>query len=225
MPNDGAISRWRGLPSASAARVAPGRSIAASLAALGLSACTAAPPTPAPAAAPSTVTSVVSHCRADERVQFSCPIGAKLVSLCAAGKPGQPGTIASLSYRYGAPGQVENEFVATPGNNRRFFATVSPARPGASVNQLWFDRGDTRYLLTECVGGHCPQPGGLAVLRGDALLMNARCGASALAWFSRELVRFGADAEGSRSMTELLRIEDADNDLQKIYPGRGAPPK
>ncbi len=219
MPNGAAISRWPGSPSA---RPVLNKSLAAALAALGLSACTAAPPAAPLAAAPAAGAPAASHCRSDERVQFSCPIGAKLVSLCAGGKAG---AIASLSYRYGAPGHIENEFVAAPGNGRHFFATVSPARPGASVNQIWFDRGDTRYLLTECVGGSCPQPGGLGVLRGDALLMNARCGAGAQAWFSRELVSFGSDAADSRSLTDLLRIEDADNDLQKIYPGGGAAPR
>jgi hypothetical protein len=158
-----------------------------------------------------------THCRTDERVQFSCQIGSKTVSLCAEGKTG---AITSLAYRYGLRGKIENEFVARPDNSNRFFGSVSPVHPGASVSQIWFDRGHVRYLLTECVGGRCPHGAGLAVLRGDRVLMNGHCVNSAendLAWFSRDLVTFGSDAAGSRSATELLRIEDADNELDKIY--------
>ena len=94
--------------------------------------------------------------------------------------------------------------------------------------QVLFDRGDTRYLLTECTGGHCAQRAGLAVLRGERLLMKAACVRVAdndLAWFARDLVRFGADAAGSRSATELLRIEDADNDIVRIYSASAAAPR
>ncbi len=155
-----------------------------------------------------------THCQAGESVRFSCRIGSKTVSLCAGDK------VAYLAYRYGLPGKIENEFIARPDNGNLFFGTVSPAAPGASVNQVWFDRGAVRYLLTECTGGNCPQQAGLAVLRGDRLLMNGRCARETgtdLAWFSRELVHFGSDAAGSRSSTDLLRIEDADNELEKIY--------
>ena len=163
-------------------------------------------------------------CQPGERVQFSCAVGAKTVSLCARG---EAGTVVALAYRYGLPGKVENEFVARPGNRDRFSATVSPARPGASVAQVWFDRGDTRYLLTEGTGGNCAQRAGLAVRRGDRLLMNAACGRVAEndgAWFARDLVRFGADAAGSRSATDLLRIEDADNDIVRIYGAAASAP-
>ena len=166
------------------------------------------------------------HCLPEERVQFSCRINTKVVSLCAAG---EPGAITSLVYRYGLPGKVENEFVARADNSNRFFATVSPASPGASVKQLWFDRGRVRYLLTECVGGNCRQGGGLAVLDGDRVVMNASCGQSVegdQAWFARDLISFGAedgksDTGNVRSASELLKIEDADNNLEALF-GRGA---
>ena len=156
-------------------------------------------------------------CHADEQVAFSCPVAAKTVSLCTAGT----GRIAALTYRYGRPGRIENEFVARPDNDNRFFATVSPARPGASVNQVWFDRKGVRYLLTECVGGNCPKQAGLAVLRGERVVMNARCTRVTTddhASFAHDLVTFGSDAGTSRSSTGLLVIEDADNALDRVYP-------
>lgn len=161
-------------------------------------------------------------CRDDERVQFSCHIKTKIVSLCATGNPG---ALTALSYRYGTLTKVENEFMAQADNANRFFATASPASPRALIKQIWFDRGDIRYLLTECVGGDCPQDGGLAVLRGNKVLMNERCMpgiAGDQPGFDRTLITFG-DQEGSisadaiQSTTELLKIEDSDNELQQLF--------
>lgn len=159
----------------------------------------------------------VSLCQPDEAVRFSCPIGRKLVSLCAAEKPG---AMAALSYRYGAVGHVEKTFVARTDNGRRFYGTVSPARPGASVSQVWFDQGKMRYLMSACTGGSCAFRAGLAVLQGDRILMNARCNRAEgddLAWFSSDLVKFGSGAADSTSATSLLQIEDADNDIVRLY--------
>ncbi len=170
-----------------------------------------------------------SHCLAEERVQFSCHINTKIVSLCAAGGPG---AITSLSYRYGVPGKIENEFTARADNANLFFATASPASPRALVTQVWFDRADVRYMLTECLGGDCPQEGGLAVLRGDKVLMNARCGGGIEGdqpVFARGLIMYGPsedsprDADKIRSTTELLKIEDADNNIYTLFPNKHGP--
>ncbi len=171
----------------------------------------------APGFTKDTPPAAVSLCQADEAVRFSCPIGRKLVSLCAAGKPGAPEV---LSYRYGAVRHVEKTFVASTDNGRRFYGTASPARPGASVSQVWFDQGETRYLISACTGGSCAFRAGLAVLQGDRILMNARCDRAEdvdLAWFSSDLVRFGSGAADSKSATSLLQIEDADNDIVRLY--------
>jgi hypothetical protein len=151
-------------------------------------------------------------------VQFSCRVGAKTVSLCAAGAAGR---IDRLSYRYGAPGQVENEFSARSDNSGRFQGTVMPAAPRALVRQVWFDRGDVRYLISECVGGSCPYGAGLAVLQGEKLLMNRRCERPAVRgrdMFSRELVAFASDVEGSRSNTPLLELGEYDNGPERLFP-------
>ena len=217
MPIGGPTSWWPRVPSSSRWRFGLG-ALGALVGAAALAF------EPASASAPAAASASATHCQPGERVQFSCAVGAKTVSLCARG---EPGAVVALAYRYGLPGKVENEFVARPDNRNRFSGTVSPARPGASVAQVWFDRGDTRYLLTECTGGNCAQRAGLAVLRGERLLMTAACGRVAendLAWFARDLVKFGADAAGSRSATELLRIEDADNDIVRIYGAAASAP-
>ncbi len=162
----------------------------------------------------------VSHCLANESIKFSCLIiGGKTVSLCTQGKQG---ALDSLSYRYGALGKVEIDFTAKPGNTNRFFATVSPTGSGASVNQVWFNRGKVRYLITECIGGNCKNNAGLAVMSGGRFIMNKYCAFAVpgnhLAWFAQDLVNFGSNPKDSRSSTNLLRIEgDEVNGVEDIY--------
>ena len=170
------------------------------------------------------IIAVVTHCQPDERVQYSCRIGKKTVSLCGGGTAG---ALTSLIYRYGAIGKIENEFVARPETNNRFFGSVGPANPGASISQVWFDKGEVRYLLTECTGGNCPKGGGLAVLRHDRILTNTPCADSEsddLSLFSNDLVRFTSRVESSRSATELLIIQEVHAyDVNKLFPTKDGP--
>lgn len=161
-----------------------------------------------------------THCQPNERIQFSCRIGAKVVSLCAGGEIGKT---TSLTYRYGLIGKIENEFVARPDNKNRFYATVMPANPRAAIKQVWFNRGEIRYLLTECVGGNCPQDGGLAVLHGYKVLMNGHCEIEMerdLGGFSHELADFNLSSSpwNIQSATNLLVVVDADDHFEKIFP-------
>jgi len=164
-------------------------------------------------------------CQPDEVVAFSCPTATKLVSLCAKPEAG-PGA-KQLTYRYGTAKKVELEYAATADNGKSFGATASPAAPGASVHQLWFNRGDIRYLLTECVGGSCPYGAGVAVLNPDKVLMSARCvagGTPSQAFFARSLIEFGNGADDTRPQTTLIKTEDSDNSLEQIYK-TGRPPQ
>ena len=53
---------------------------------------------------------------------------------------------------------------------------MEPVSPRAQIREVWFDRGDIRYLLTACLGGDCPYEGGLAVLKKGKVLSKSRCG-------------------------------------------------
>ena len=177
----------------------------------------AAADAPPAASASASAGADATHCSADERVQFSCRVGAKTVSLCAAGPSG---SIEALSYRYGAIGRVEKAFTARSGLAQRFQGTVMPLAPRAQVRQVWFDSGDVRYLVSQCVGGDCPYAAGLAVLQGDTLRMRRRCEPAAprgQSQFSRELVRFGSDVAGSQAGTPLLELGEYDNRLDQVY--------
>ena len=161
-------------------------------------------------------------CTADELVVFSCVLGPELVSLCATR---QAGVISALSYREGWPGRLTSSHLATADNGQRFQATVSALAPRALVRQVWFEHDGLKVLLSECVGGDCPQQAAQAVFRGDQLLSARRCQRSAddRAWFSRELVKFGADAASSRAASPLLQLDDIDNGIEAAYPMVGKP--
>lgn len=167
----------------------------------------------------------ISLCTPEERVQFSCHVETKMVSLCATGGPG---ALTSLTYRYGAEGKIEKEFVARKDNLNRFFASYSVAGRGAYVTQVWFNWYDVRYLLTECGGGNCPQDAGLAVLRGNKVLMDRKCplyGKGDHPGFAPELIHL-IDVDDPtlgvtqhlHSTTELLRVDESySNEVEKIY--------
>ncbi|GJD56198.1 hypothetical protein [Methylobacterium dankookense] len=157
-----------------------------------------------------------SLCQGDEDVLFSCALGGRVASLCATLKQE---TIERITYRYGTRARIEISYAAESGNGNRFKGTVAPASPRALIRQVWFDRGPFRYLLTECLGGDCVRPAGLAVLRGDRVVKNGGCTGPGndRAWFSDKLVDFKSAVADSRSKTELLVIEDADNMPEKLY--------
>jgi hypothetical protein len=158
-------------------------------------------------------------CTPPQRVMFHCTLGAKSVSLCA-GMEGE--RIASLAFRYGVPGQIEMSYTADAAQGRHFSATAGPLAPRASVRQLWFTHGDSTWLLSQCVGGDCPQSARLSVLQGERIVSNQRCLRSDddRAGFARALVRFGGDASESRSNTGLVVIEDVDHGIERLYPAR-----
>lgn len=163
------------------------------------------------------VATPVTHCKPEEKVLFSCVAGKKTVSLC--GQPG-PGGLVSLAYRFGLPGKVENEYAATPTNGKSFLGTIEPDSPHAEIREIWFDRGEFRYLLTSCLGGDCPYPGGLAVLKRGKVLSSLRCaqGLDSLTAFSSDLVEFGDGVDGSKSHTPLLKLDDYTNKIELLYP-------
>lgn len=164
-----------------------------------------------------------SLCRSDEAIRFNCLTGKKTASLCAAPATGEP---ATLTYRYGTAEKVELEYRATADNKHAFFAFTHQIDPRARINQVWFDRGDVRYLMTECAGGNCSVDGRLAVLRGAKTLMNAECRnpSTSPSAFSRELIQFGSGPDSARSASPLLKWEEAANPVEELYQSEAAKP-
>ncbi len=156
----------------------------------------------------------VTQCHAGEQPLFSCSTGKKTVSLCGAPASGTPQT---LSYRFGVPGKVENEFVASPANHNRFHTNVISLAPRAAVGEVWFDHGDVRYLMSACMGGDCPNLAALTVLKKDRIVANMPCrnDDNLFGGFGPDLVEFG---DAPKPKTPLLVIDDGyDNDADKIF--------
>lgn len=162
-----------------------------------------------------------STCRPDEEVFFSCRLEGnhRIASLCAAPKAGP---IQSITYRYGSDTKSELTYIASVENQNRFLGTVSPVGPKVSVRQVWFQIMDIKYLVTACVGGDCPHRGGLIVFQRDKRLMSRACenDSNGHAWFSSKVVHFSSDLQGSHSNTDLVRLEDYDNNVEVLYPLR-----
>jgi hypothetical protein len=162
-----------------------------------------------------------SSCLADEEVFFSCRLQGnhRTVSLCAAPKAAP---FQSITYRYGGEATNELTYVASVENQNRFLGTVSPVGQKASIRQVWFAIKDVKYIVTACVGGDCPHRGGLIVFRGNNLMMSRACenDATGHAWFSSKVAHFSSDLEGSHSNTDLIQLQDYDNHVDVLYPGK-----
>ena len=196
----------------------PGHPLAAlvlTLAGMGWSGTIAAASAASAPATPSYPAAGSTQCHADEPVLFSCEVGKKVVSLCGSGKTT---SLSAITYRYGLPGSPELEYVANAANGHHFHGLVEPAAPNASVREVWFDNGATRYLLTTCEGGDCAYEAGLAVLRAGKVLSKSRCVRTSpdKAFFDTDMVDFGSDLAGSRSGTSLLQLGEEDNKLEEL---------
>jgi len=160
-----------------------------------------------------------SLCRNGESVLFSCTLrGAnQIVSLCTA--PDAP-PYTSVTYRFGTSTHVKLTHTATAANHKHFSATVSPASPRASVQQVWFEDRGFRYIVTACDGGDCDARGGLIVLKNQRPLLTRACRKNTPGdqpWFSRKALPFGSDPQNISS-TDLIRAEDYDNRIELLYP-------
>lgn len=130
---------------------------------------------------------------------------------------------AHLAYRYGLPGKVELEYRSMPANGLLFHGQVEPVAPNASVREVWFDKGGTRYLMTACEGGDCPYASGLAVLSRGKVLANQHCRRTTpdRGFFAPEFADFGGNLNDSQSRTPLLKLETDENLIEQLYPIEG----
>lgn len=157
-----------------------------------------------------------SLCAAGEKPVLVCQLGTKQAALCVFPVKAP---FASMTYRYGRPGRIELEHAVRGGDPEPFGATVSPANPQAIVHQVWFNAGDTRYVMTACEGGQCAHRSGLIVLGPKGPISARACKVvhGEQPAFARDVVQFGSDLGDSRTSTDLLRFEDTDNRIERLY--------
>ena len=164
-------------------------------------------------------TAEASGCLPEEGVFFSCRLKGndRIVSLCTA--PKAP-PFETMTYRYGTTIKNELTYAASVENHNRFLGTVSPVGPRASVRQVWFQLKDTKYIVTSCIGGDCAHRAGLIIFRGSQLITSKPCGNEngGHPWFASEVVHFGSDLDSSHSNTDLIQLQDFDNNVDVLYP-------
>jgi hypothetical protein len=99
---------------------------------------------------------------------------------------------------------------AAPRN--KFFATNEAYEPRAALSHLWFANGDTRYILSECIGGMCPHSGGIVVAKGNKII--ARIKLSDGSFTADDAVDFATP----KSATPLIQIKYPDGvDMTTLY--------
>ena len=76
--------------------------------------------------------------------------GNKILSLCA---PEQQPPFSKLIYRFGLEGKIELEYIAP--ENGEMFLTSEAINPKASLDIIYFSRGQTTYGISRCGGGNC----------------------------------------------------------------------
>jgi hypothetical protein len=125
-------------------------------------------------------------CTAAERPVFSCPIGAKTVSICAARRGA-----AVLAYRFGRPGRVE---LAQRGG----LSLAERGYSGGGETQLSFARNGYRYVVydrtvrTGLAADGRNEPAfdqGLVVVRGGRVVSHRRCSAESGGMDGRAVAR------------------------------------
>jgi hypothetical protein len=125
-------------------------------------------------------------CTAAERPVFSCPIGAKTVSVCAPRRGA-----AILAYRFGRPGRIELA-------HRGGLTLAERGYSGGGETQLSFARNGYRYVVydrtvrTGLAADGRNEPAfdqGLVVVRGGRVVSHRRCSAESGGMDGRAVAR------------------------------------
>ena len=148
-------------------------------------------------------------CASGEATLYEGTTGRKGILVCAT--PAKP-PYSKIEYRFGPADKAEMTFTADAASGRHFFATNEALQPRASLSHLWFVNGDTTYVITECIGGNCPHPGGIVVAKGKKII--ARVKAKEGSFSADDAVDF----LGEKSKTPLIQIKYPDGiDVTKLF--------
>ena len=118
-----------------------------------------------------TAVAASSLCSRDEAVIFACPVGAKLISVCAS--PGISPSQGYLAYRFGPPQKPEISY-----QNREMTRSGTWSFSGGGGAWLRFTRGPISYIAYTAIGRGWGTKAGVAVLQDGKLLANLPCRAA-----------------------------------------------
>ena len=128
-----------------------------------------------------------SHCRAQERIVFSCSLGKKTVSVCASAD--LSATTGYLQYRFGPRGALELAFPdltqATPAASYVQARTLMFA--GGGGGYLRFVNGVYHYIVYAAIGKGWGAKDGVAVEKNGQLVTNWECQDVPVSELSEEL--------------------------------------
>lgn len=119
-----------------------------------------------------------SLCLPSETAVFSCAIGGKIASLCAAGDIG-PGQ-GSLTYRFGRKGAIELTHPDKPVPPDQAFSTAVIGDAGFAGDIVRFSRGETRYTLYSIIVKGQGERDGIIVARNGRQIADLKCKGFAL---------------------------------------------
>ncbi|MFG1426325.1 hypothetical protein [Roseixanthobacter glucoisosaccharinicivorans] len=100
-------------------------------------------------------------CNADEAVIFSCPAGARTLSICASGDLG--GDSGVVLYRYGRPGRLEITYPDPAVPPVQAFTAGRLMFAGGGGAWFRFEKGPFRYTVFNAIGRWNPKGGPLAL--------------------------------------------------------------
>lgn len=89
----------------------------------------------------------VTLCQPHEEVYFSCPIGERIMSVCASGNISPDN--GYVQYRFGQVGKIELEFPEKPFTPRQWFSISDISEANFNSTHLKFSVGQYRYVLYE----------------------------------------------------------------------------
>lgn len=154
-----------------------GQARALSIAALGLAVLAAATLMPA-ALTPAIAAPAGTLCHPDEAVIFSCPAGARTVSICASGDLDAGSGL--VLYRYGRPGRVELTYPDPAVPPAQAFTAGRLMFAGGGGAWFRFEKTPFRYTVFTAIGKWNPKGGplalaGVAVEKDDKSLADIAC--------------------------------------------------
>lgn len=108
-----------------------------------------------------------SLCLTGEQAVFSCPVGRKLVSLCAS--PDLTPTTGTLHYRFGRKGAVELDYPRQAGHPRQFFSASVLSYSDGGGDYLRFSSGEFEYVIYSALGRGWEKEGVVVTRKGEQL--------------------------------------------------------
>jgi hypothetical protein len=106
-------------------------------------------------------------CILHEEVYFSCPIGGRVMSVCASGNISPDN--GYVQYRFGRMGKIEHEFPGKPSPPRKTFSISDISEGNSRFTHLKFNTGRYHYVLYQ------GSPSGIYVKKDGKVVSNRNC--------------------------------------------------